>query len=96
MPDSGQVQKVFGNHVIGIGDGEAEVIDTRGLAKLTIITDGAATATYSRVDSKDASAHTAGSNNGATVSPDSALSIDVDWPFFRVSSAGGSIRVASV
>lgn len=78
---------------VTIADGGAGVFDAIGLAKLTIETGAGCTATWSRVDTFNASAHTAQTGtqgaSGRTV-------IDIDWPFFRVSAAGGSCRVAMV
>jgi len=82
--------------VYPLADGAAHNIDARGGLNLTIITGTGATATYSRVDSKDATAHTSGTENGGTVSANTKLVIQNDWPFYRVSSAGGTTRVGLV
>ena len=90
------IQKVFDRTtraVTTLADGEAVVKDALGLAKLTIETGAGCTATWSRVDTYNASAHTA---QTATQGASGRTVIDIDWPFFRVSAAGGSCRVAMV
>lgn len=76
--------------------GGAKNFDVHMLNKITIITGAGATATYSRVDSMDAVAHTTGVENGTTVPANTKETIDVDWPFFRVSVAGGTCRVGAI
>lgn len=84
------VRKVFGNRVIELDAGEGVTIDMRGLVRLHVIPGTTATITVSRVDDDDATAHTAD-----TVT---AFPHDVDWPFYRVSSAGNTTptRVAAI
>lgn len=82
--------------VYTILSGAAVNVDTKGAMNLTIIAGTGATATYSRVDKADASAHTTGTENGTTVSANTKLVILNDWPFFRVSSSGGTTRVGLV
>jgi hypothetical protein len=77
-------------------DGEAIVVDCRRVVRLSVITGAGATATVSRVDSGGATAHTTGASNQFTVGASSRTTTDVDWPFYRVSVAGGSCRVGTV
>ena len=71
------------------------VVDCRGFGKLTIIAGAGATASVSRVDLPDATAHTTGAQNTEPdVTANTRITIDVDWPFFYVSSAGGPSRVS--
>jgi len=77
-------------------DGAAHNIDARGALNLTIIAGAGATATYSRIDSKDAGSHTSGTENGGTVSSSTKLTFQNDWPFYRISSSGGTTRVGLV
>lgn len=96
MPASGQARKIFNNEVRSLAAAASTVVDTRGMSRLTIITGTGATATVSRVDSANASSHTTGTENSQTVTANTKEVIDVDWPFYRVSSAGGATRVAAV
>lgn len=89
-------RKVFGSVVTALAASEATVIDARGMSQLTIITGSGATATYSRVDTHSASAHTTGTQNGDTVAATTKLVIPVDWPFYRISVAGGTCRIGLV
>lgn len=75
-----------------LADGDAIVVPTGEGIRLTIITGAGATATYSRVDDHDASAH----GTTGTVAASTRLSIDTDWPYYRVSVAGGTCRVAVI
>lgn len=85
------------NQVVTVGAGEAAVFETAGFGvRITVITGTGATATVSRVDSFDADAHTTGSENQFTVAANTRQVTDADWPFYRVSSAGGTTRVAYV
>ena len=80
-----------------LDDGAAVVAPvTEGEVNLTVITAAGATATVSRVDSVDASAHTAGATNQFTIAATTRIVTPVDWPFYRVSVAGGSCRVALI
>jgi hypothetical protein len=51
--------------------------------------------TVSRVDTRHATTHTTGSN-AFTVAATTKSSIGVDWPFYRVSTAGGPARLSLV
>lgn len=79
-----------------LADGEAVTLDARGARNITVITAVGATATFSRVDSPGATAHTTGSENQSSVVANTRTVTAVDWPFYRVSVAGGSCRVAVV
>lgn len=79
-----------------LGDGEAYVIDARALRQLTVITGAGCTATVSRVDTPDAGAHTTGAENAFTVAATTKTTTAVDWPFYRISAAGGSLRWATI
>ena len=94
MPDSGQVQKVFGSQVAELAEDEQFVFDARGMAVLTVITGTGATATVSRVDDDEAEEHTTGTENAFTVAAETRTVTQVDWPFYLVSVADGSCRVA--
>lgn len=91
---SSQIRKIFGSSVIALAAGEARNIDTRGMGTLTVIAGTGATVTVSRVDDDEAEAHTTGSHNQFTVAATTRVVTSVDWPFYRISSAGGACRVA--
>lgn len=88
--------KVFGVGVLELADGESEVIDARAMAKMTVVAGSGATATISRVDSPDATADGPGFGDPADVAAESLSTIDVDWPFYRITSTGGPTRVGLV
>lgn len=72
--------------------GEDVVVTPRSSnSRLTVITAAGATGTISRVDEPDASADSA---DTTSVAASSVEIIDVDWPHYRVSVAGGACRVA--
>lgn len=76
---------------VTIADGAAQVFDVSSGIRFSIFPASGTTATYSRVDSKTAASH-----DTTTTAVTALTAIDVDWPFFRVSSAGGATRVALV
>lgn len=76
--------------IVSLADGEGVVISAGGYGYLTMIPAGGGTVTYSKVDEVNASAHDAGSATTAT-----ELSLAVQWPFYRVSVAGGTARIAA-
>ena len=80
--------------VIDLAAGEAITIPSSLGAVLHIITGSGATASYSKVDSSDASAHDTPTT--LTLAADSEVTVTVAWPFYRVSTAGGAVRVALV
>lgn len=77
-----------------LADGESLVI-TPGSGWLTVISGAGATVTVSRVDSRRATAHTTGTENSFTVAATTRTTTEVDWPYYRVSVAGGPCRIAS-
>src|SRR5690349_6890835 len=89
-----QLADILDFEVITITSGTPQVIDMRGKNRLTVITATGTTATVSRVDNLDASSDTSGSENTQTVSANTALVLDTDWPFYRISVPSGSCRVA--
>jgi len=64
--------------------------------KLTIITGAGCVASVSRVDSPTATAHTTGVNAETDIPQNTRESYEVDWPYFRISAAGGSLRYALI
>lgn len=96
MPANSELSKVFGATARSIGDGQAVTVDARGMASLTVIAGTGATVTVSRVDSKTASAHTTGDGNSFTVAADARETIPVDWPYYRISTAGGACRYSLI
>lgn len=76
---------------VTIAAGSAQNFDVTDGIRFTIFPGAGATATYSRVDSYGATAH-----DSTTTAVTAITSIDVDWPYMRVSSAGGTTRVAVV
>lgn len=78
--------------IIALADGEAAVVPTQGCAYLTLIPAAGATITYSDVDSSEASAH------DATTQQTTTATLEITpptWPFVRVSTAGGAARVCA-
>jgi hypothetical protein len=88
-------QKLFATLPLVVASGGAAVVDARGMRQLTIIT-GAGTATLSRVDSEGAAADAPEVAGNATVATGTRLVVAVDWPFYRITAAGGDARVACV
>ncbi|MGQ0816367.1 MAG: hypothetical protein ACT4O1_18210 [Gemmatimonadota bacterium] len=76
--------------------GEGAVIAAYPGIRLAVITDTGCTATLSRVDAAGATAHTTGSKNQETIAADTRRVVDIDWPFIRLSAAGGPLRYALV
>ena len=87
---------MVGQGIISLADAGAALFDARAMVRITIITAAGATATVSRVDTDGASAHTTGSENQFTVAANTHRAEDVSWPFYRISVAGGTCRVAMV
>jgi hypothetical protein len=88
--------KTFGNQVIVVGSGTSFVLDARGMSIVTVITGAASTATVSRVDSDGAVADSGDVAANQSVAIATRLNITVDWPFYRVTAATGSVRLACV
>lgn len=63
--------------------------------RISVITGAGATATISRVNGAEASEHIAGVGQ-YTVAAVALDSIEVDWPYYHVSVAGGTCRVAVI
>jgi hypothetical protein len=91
-------EKVFRSGVQELDAGDVVCVDARGMATLTVITAAGATATVSRIDEWEREAvvddHTTGTQNQFTVAASTRTVTPVDWPFYLVSVAGGSCRVA--
>lgn len=78
--------------------GEGITLDARkgGFAKLTVIAGTGATVTVGRVDSPDATSQTGAAADQFDVAADSLEATNIDWPFWRVETAGGPARVALI
>ena len=79
---------------VQLADGEATVEDMRGCVGVSVITGTGATATVSRVDSPTATAHGTGARAVGTVAATTLTSYTVDWPYLRISTAGGPATVS--
>lgn len=90
------MRKQHGELPMTVEDGGAWTFDTRFRARIAVITEAGATATISRVDTETATVHTTGATNQWTVPESTQQVYDVDWPFYRVSVAGGNCRVALI
>ena len=89
--------KTFGNIVKVLATGQSTVVDSRGMSMLTITTEAASTATYSRVLSDAAVADSSATAGNGTVAIATRLPIIVDFPFFRITAGGtGNINIACV
>lgn len=78
--------------LVNMSDGDSRLITVVNDAiRLTIIPGAGATVTLSKVDD-DASAHDAATSDDYT----SEISLDIDWPFYWISVAGGTARFAQV
>lgn len=95
MPETmGMEANRFLQTPIALADAGAVVMDTRAMKNLTVITGVGCTATVSRVDTPNANAHTTGAENSFTVAATTKTVTAIDWPFYRVSAAGGPCRIA--
>jgi hypothetical protein len=88
--------KTFSQDVIPLASGGSTVVDARGMATLTVIAGAGATVTVSRVDSATAVADSTDTQGNFTVAAGAMTATPVDWPFYRVTSAGGAARVGVV
>lgn len=79
-------------NLVELSDGEAVVIEAYRGIRLSFIPEGGGTVTYSFVDSRTAAAH----DPGTSVSETTSTVLEVSWPFYRVSVAGGNARVALI
>ena len=85
--------KHFGHTPRTLAAGTSAVIDTRNFSRITITTEAASTATVSRVNSVTAVANSAAVAQNFTVAAATRGVTAVDWPFFRVTAAGGTVHV---
>jgi hypothetical protein len=81
-------RRVYFGKVITLTAGEAQVVDCRGLAKLQVKPASGVQASYSQVDSEDATTH------GSVSNVTSATVVTVEWPFYLVSADGISVAAA--
>lgn len=84
-------------NITSIAAAAAAVVDARGAVAVTVRSATGATATCSAVDTISASAHTTGAENTVDVAANNfanLFSVLGPWPFYRVSAAGGGVRVA--
>ena len=87
---------VFQRKIISLAAGDAVTVDARGMKTMSVFAGSGATVTWSRVLSASDTTHGTG-NLAVTAPAASALeSLDVDWPFYRVSTAGGTALVCVV
>lgn len=87
----------FIRNVVALADGEAIVVDARGLSQVSVIANTGATVTWTREDSASASTHS--TLTGRVVTPPAAEAIKtlpVDWGFYRISTAGAGCWISAV
>lgn len=92
----GVVAQTLKQGVYNLAAGGAIVVDARGMERLTMRAPTGTTITFSEVDSPDATAH---GQNSKTVDGSAAAARStqtVEWPFYRISAAGGPASVALV
>ena len=77
-----------------LADGDAVNRDARGCVYLTVIAGSGATVTVSRVAGMDAAAHGTGAFAVDTVAAGTRETYQVDWPYLRISVAGGTASFA--
>lgn len=71
--------------------------DARGYSYFTILAPTGSTVTYSRVMSMSASSHNSDPATAqGTVASNTMSAVAVDWPFYRVTTSGGSCQVSLV
>lgn len=80
-----------------IATGAAKNFDARGFTTFTILAPAGTTVTFSRIMSMAATGH----NNDPTAAQETVAATNinaeiVDWPYYRVSAAGGPCQVAFV
>lgn len=88
--------KLWANVPKVLAAGSSTVVDARGMSQLTVSTGATSTPTVSRVHSDTACADAAETAGNASVSTATRLSITVDHPFFWITAATASVRVACV
>lgn len=81
--------------VIDLADGDACLVQAYQGIRLTMIPNGG-TVTYSKVDEPDTAPDPANHNTATEVDITDETTIDVAWPWYLVSVAGGTARVALV
>jgi hypothetical protein len=86
---------------IALADGQAVILDCRGMSKFTVIGSGTLTAT--RVNTRPprtagpaATADVVPAASSSTYSVTTGTAIAVDWPFVRVLTSGAAATVAVV
>lgn len=80
----------YGTKTVSLANGDKVVIDTRDVAKFTIITGTGCVATVSRVASAAAVEHTSGTENTFSCAQNTLTTKDEAWPFYMVSVLGGT------
>jgi hypothetical protein len=106
MPTVSSTAGSYGIQLVSLADGEAVVIDARQLAAVTVRVGTGGTATCSAVDSgptaKAANGSvtptaTTGAENASTVAANTFANLITllgPHPFYRISVAGGTCRIA--
>lgn len=94
--NNGDFAKVWANVPATIAAGASLVVDARGMNILSVITGATSTATIARVDSDGAVADSADAAANTSVTAATKTSVAVDWPFYRITAATASVRVACV
>lgn len=84
--------KLTNSQVGSLADTGVVNVDARGFLNLTVVSGAGCTTTVSRVDSLGATSHTTGTENSFTVAAGVRTVTEVDWPFYRISAAGGPSR----
>lgn len=76
-----------------LADGDTVLIDARGYWKLTLLAASGATVTVHRAtDGKTWTEPTGDENDVTAPAAGEALAIEVDWPFYLVSTSGGAVQ----
>ena len=78
--------RIFEGEVATVATATPRVFDARGMSYLNVVAGAGGTVTVSKVDTADASAHTA---ETVTEFPHA-----VEWPFYRVTATTQPARVA--
>ena len=94
--NNGDYAKVWANVPATVAAGASLVVDARGMNILTVITGATSTATIARVDSDGASADTGDTAANTSVTTATRTSVAVHWPFYRITAATATVRVACV
>ena len=75
---------------VQLADGDAIVLEVWRGIRFAVVPGSGSTVTFSKVDSDKATAHDSDTQETTTT----FLARTVDWPYVRVSTAGGAARVA--